>query len=106
MNDVMGTVYLLHFDGQIGDSSRPIARAQHYVGWYLDPSRLNYHRNGTSGVHIVLAFFRAGYPFTVARTRPGTKADERRIKNAGGQTRYCPVCSSKPRNGVWGNGVH
>ena len=96
-----GTIYLLHFSGELNPNGSPRNRAKHYVGWYRDPSRLNYHANGTSGVAIVNAFLARGYGFEVARQRPGTKADERRIKNAGGQARYCPLCTRNPRDGVW-----
>jgi hypothetical protein len=35
----------------------------------------------------------AGITFDLARTRPGTRADERAIKHAGGARRYCPLCT-------------
>ena len=99
----MGTIYLLHFEQPIGNAERGrVAMADHYTGYYDNPARIDYHRNGTSGVDIVKAFHDRQIPFVVARKRSGTKTDERRIKNAGGARRYCPVCSPRPRAGVWG----
>jgi hypothetical protein len=97
----VGTVYLLHFDGELGPAGNSRNRASHYVGWYRSPTRIDHHRNGTSDVAIVNAFLSAGFGFVIARTRVGTRNDERRIKNAGGQRRYCPVCTIWHRNGVW-----
>ena len=97
----LGTIYLLHWDGRLG-SGAPRNQAWHYTGWYRSESRIGHHRNGTSDVAIVNAFLKAGFGFVIARTREGTKEDERRIKNAGGARRYCPICTEKPRSGVWG----
>lgn len=96
-----GTLYMLCFDRPLGDPARPRMSARHYVGWFLRPSRITHHANGTSGVPIVYAFYQRGIPFVVVRTRPGTKADERRIKDNGNHAKYCPRCSPKPWNGVW-----
>src|SRR5882724_3956685 len=96
-----GTVYLLCFATAIGDPSRPRMSAKHYVGWFKDPARIAHHEKGTSGVTIVYAFFKRGIPFVVARTMPGSKTDERRIKAAGNHERNCPNCSKTPRNGSW-----
>ena len=96
-----GTVYMLCYARPLGDPTRPRMFAKHYVGWYLDPKRIMHHQNGTSGVPIVDAFHKAGIPFVVARTRPGTKVDERRIKTRGHHAEYCPNCNPNPRGGVW-----
>jgi hypothetical protein len=96
-----GTVYLLCFAEAIGDTSRPRMSARHYVGWFANPNRIVHHQNGTSGVAIVYAFFQRGIPFVVARTAPGSKTLERRIKNNGHHAEYCPRCSPSPRNGFW-----
>ena len=98
----MGTIYLLHYETPVGDTTRPIARAQHYTGWANDvEARTGHHRSGTSHAALPTYMAQKGIDFVVARTRPGTKNDERKIKNAGGATRYCPVCTTKPREGVW-----
>lgn len=101
--EIMGTIYLLHYDGDLGaEANDPRHKARHYTGFYLNPGRIEHHRDGTSDVAIVNAFLRAGFGFVIARSRPGTRAEERRIKRAGGAKRYCPICVAKPRNGVWG----
>lgn len=94
-------VYLLHFTEPIGDPGRPRAGAQHYIGSYANESRINYHRNGTSGVNIVAEFHRRGIPFVVARTVKGDKTLERRIKNNGHFREYCPECRPTPWGGLW-----
>jgi hypothetical protein len=96
-------VYLLHFAEPIGDRSRPRMWAQHYVGSYLTDSRLTHHRNGTSGVPIVDEFYRRGIPFTVTRTVRGGKLLERKIKQNGHHSEYCPECVAVPRKGYWGD---
>jgi hypothetical protein len=97
-------VYLLHFKERIGDPSRPRMHAQHYVGSYWRESRLTDHANGTSGVPIVTAFHAKGIPFVVARTVPGDKTLERRIKRYGHHAEHCPECTPEPKKGLWGNG--
>jgi hypothetical protein len=94
-------VYLLHFAEPIGDLSRPRMWAQHYVGSYFSEARLRQHRDGTSGVPIVAEFCRRGIPFKVARTVPGNKRLERRIKRNGHFRDYCPYCVTNPRKGMW-----
>lgn len=90
-----GTIYLLHF-------SAPYRHARHYSGWTTDlPRRLSEHRSGR-GARLITIASAAGITFTLARTRPGTRADERAIKRCGGAARYCPLCSTRPRVGRWG----
>lgn len=95
MTDEQGIVYMLHF-------SSPFGHAKHYVGWARNlEARLAYH--GTNGGARLLWHVRAaGLTWVLARTRPGTRTDERTIKNAGGSVRYCPLCTEHPRAGVWG----
>lgn len=89
-----GTVYLLHF-------SAAYRHAGHYTGWTDDlDARIAAHAAGR-GARLLAVIKAAGLTFTLARTRPGTRADERAIKNAGGARRYCPVCTPAPRNGKW-----
>lgn len=97
-----GTVYMLCFSAPLGDPTRPRMSARHYIGWFANPNRLEHHRNGTSGVKIVYAFFTKKTPFVVARTTPGGKALERRIKRSGNHARNCPNCNPTTyRNGAW-----
>jgi len=93
--DRPGVVYLLHL-------SEPFGHARHYVGWTGQTAdvRLAEHEAGNGG-HFTALLRGAGIKFRVARQRPGTKQDEYRIKAAGGQRRYCPVCTARPFGGVW-----
>jgi predicted GIY-YIG superfamily endonuclease len=80
-----GTVYLLHFD-------RPYRHARHYVGWASDlDGRLEHHRKGT-GARLMAVIAAAGIGFVLARTWPGDRTLERRIKNRHETPRLCPVC--------------
>jgi hypothetical protein len=42
----------------------------------------------------------AGIRFTLARTWPGTRTLERRLKNRGGHARLCPICQAAERGGA------
>ena len=85
--DVQGQVYLLHFEV-------PYRHAQHYLGWTEDlPTRLKDHRRGR-GARLMEVIGAAGIGFTLARTWPGTRALERRLKNRGGHARLCPICQA------------
>ena len=93
---------MLCYAEPIGDTTRPRMSAQHYIGYFDNPNRIEQHRNGTSGVKIVYAFFKRGIPFVVSRSMPGTKTDERRIKDAGNHKRNCPNCNpGSKRKGGW-----
>jgi hypothetical protein len=88
-----GTIYLLHFD-------QPYKHARHQH-WTLDLThRLDEHRRGR-GARLIAVITAAGIGFQLARTRPGTRADERAIKRFGGAARYCPLCTPRPRPGRW-----
>jgi hypothetical protein len=88
-----GTVYLLHFD-------RPFGHARHYLGWAgpgnLD-ARLAHHRAGTGG-NLLRHVGRAGITWHLARTWPGDRTLERRMK-CRGSTRRCPTCH--PELAAW-----
>jgi hypothetical protein len=80
-------VYLLHL-------SRKLAHAQHYIGYVkqdLD-HRLALHRSGR-GSKLVAAVHAAGIDFTLARTWPGDRKYERRLKRRHCGGRLCPICS-------------
>lgn len=85
-----GTVYLLHFD-------RPYPDAQHYCGWTADlPARLTAHSTGR-GARLIEVITAAGIGYQLARTWPGDRNRERRIKRQGGLSRCCPLCGVTPR---------
>jgi len=80
-------VYLLHFD-------RPYKHAKHYTGYSKHPKiRIDLHRRGI-GANLMNVIFEAGIGFQVAKIwyRGGTRKMERRLKNSGGASRYCPIC--------------
>jgi hypothetical protein len=85
-------VYLLHFD-------RPYRHARHYLGWCragrLD-ERLAEHRAGR-GARLMAVIKDAGIGFELARTWPGPRALERRLKNCHNTPRKCPLCGVTPR---------
>jgi predicted GIY-YIG superfamily endonuclease len=93
----VGTVYLLHFD-------TPYWHARHYIGWTenLD-ERLEAHRNGT-GANLMWVIKQVGIGFQLARQwNNASRRDERRIKNLGGASRMCPVCTPGT---TWGRFRH
>jgi hypothetical protein len=82
-----GTVYLLHLDP-------PYKHARHYTGWASPGnlgSRLAHHAAG-SGANLLLYAAKAGGTWSLARTWPGDRHLERRLKRRGGAERHCPVC--------------
>lgn len=77
-------VYLLHFD-------RPYRHARHYLGSTADlPARLASHRD-TPDVRLLRVLKEEGIGFTLARTWPGNRKDERRMKGRG-LAPLCPMC--------------
>jgi hypothetical protein len=82
-----GTVYLLHF-------AEPFGHARHYLGW-AGPgnlrARLAHHAAGT-GANLLRHVAKAGIGWELARTWPGDRARERRLK-CRGATRRCPLCN-------------
>lgn len=82
-----GTVYLLHLDP-------PYKHARHYTGWASAGNlgyRLAHHAAGT-GANLLRYAAKDGGTWRVARTWPGGRNLERRIKRRGGAARVCPVC--------------
>lgn len=89
-----GTIYLLHFD-------RPLAHAQHYLGWakgdHVD-KRLRTHVLGVRGAKIVKAAVAQGIGFSLAVTIENVDRNfERLIKRRGGCGRWCPHCDVKTK---------
>ncbi len=86
-----GTLYLLHF-------SQPYRHARHYSGFATDlDARLADHQAGR-GARLLQVAKAAGITWTLARTWPGDRTRERRLKNQGGASRRCPECGVKPRS--------
>jgi len=87
----LGEIYLLHFD-------RPYKHARHYMGWALIAAdRIAEHRNG-NGSNLMAVLKTIGIGFQIAWIKPGTRLDERKLKNRGGSARQCPICLQKEDN--------
>lgn len=93
MSDLVnGHVYMLHFSEPVGgDSTR--GKAQHYVGWTnRDPQdRLDYHIKGF-GSPLVEEAVKQGVHIDMVWAIPGTKNDERAIKDSKNARAFCPIC--------------
>lgn len=82
-----GTVYLLHLE-------EPFGHARHYTGWADGGNlsrRLAHHLAG-SGANLLRHVGKAGIGWELARTWPGDRREERRLKKQGGASRRCPLC--------------
>lgn len=87
MDDVAGTIYLLHFDG-------PYKHAGHYLGWTAGAvgDRVDDHLAGR-GSPLVAAAVAAKCEVKLVATWPDrTRRDERHEKSNGTLRRICPVC--------------
>ena len=91
----MGTVYLIHFDAPLGNTSNPRGQAQHYIG-YTDnlAERIETHRHG-NGAAIMAAVRRAGIGWEVVRTWAGGRDLERQLKRRKKARCLCPICCQK-----------
>jgi hypothetical protein len=81
-----GTIYLLHFDP-------PYRHARYDLGYTQDlDARLAAHRSGR-GSPLIRAAAAAGVTFTVVRTWPGGRVEERRLHRMhDSPARLCPIC--------------
>ena len=92
MSDGAGVVYLIHF-------ARPYKHARHYLGYTEDlPKRLSLHKRGL-GARLMEVVRNAGIDWVVARTWPGDRVLERRLKNRHESPRLCPICREKETHG-------
>jgi hypothetical protein len=83
----MGKIYLLHFD-------EPYKHAAHYLGYVKKDidQRLESHTNNPD-VRLLQVIKEAGIGFSLARVWNNvSRKEERRLKNTGGMSRYCPIC--------------
>jgi len=81
-----GEVYLIH-------AERPLAHAQHYLGWTQRlESRLDEHASG-QGSPLLRAMTAEGIGWSVAKVwRRRTRTYERKLKNRKNARALCPVC--------------
>lgn len=87
-------VYLIHFE-------RPYHHARHYLGFTTSlEKRLDQHRFGKAGSHLMRVINEAGIGFACVRTwerdpwsgEDASRTLERRLKNQKMSPRLCPVC--------------
>jgi hypothetical protein len=80
-------VYLLHF-------TTPLHHGRHYLGSTTDlDARRSNHRTGR-GAWLMDIINQRSIDRPLARTWPGGRQEERRLKNQKRRPRLCPVCSS------------
>jgi hypothetical protein len=92
----MGTVYLIHFDRQIGNPNTPHGQAQHYLGYTKDLDvRLARHASGNGARRMEVIAAERGIAWQLARTWTGDRALERRLKHQKNGPRLCPICNPK-----------
>ncbi len=103
------TVYLLCFTDHAGKHVLFSNHAGHYMGETDRPvgERRDEHQAGR-GAKLTAAAAKAGITFVVARTWPGSRTEERRLKGrAKGShqlTKKCPNCHPMPRIDRWAGG--
>ncbi len=101
-----GWLYLLHLDRPMANGRAP----QHYLGWTskedVDIRQLE-HESG-AGAAILKAAVKEGIGWRVVKLwGNATKVDERKKKNSGHLSRYCPICKHLAiRQQVRGKGGH
>jgi hypothetical protein len=89
--DEPGTACTLHFDPPYRPDAPAYKCAGHYTGWALDlEERLADHEAGR-GARLTQVQKEAGGSWRLASAEPGTRADERRLKQHGA-ARRCPIC--------------
>jgi hypothetical protein len=88
--------YLLHFDAPLGNPQNRRGQAQHYLGHAdrLDCRALQ-HLTGR-GAKITQALVARGIGFQIARTWPGSRSFERKLKNRKNSRLLCPICRGLP----------
>lgn len=85
-------IYIIHF-------REKLAHAAHYIG-FVDgdeadvQERLKQHKSG-AGAKILAECNRRGIEYDVVRILPGSRNDERALKNRKKGSSICPICSPK-----------
>lgn len=84
-------IYLIHFD-------RPLAHAKHYMGSTTNlEERLECHRSGNGkSARLMQVIHELKIPWRLARTWPGGRTKERRLKRLKNAPRLCPICNPNP----------
>lgn len=86
-------LYIFHFDEKV-------AHAQHYIGITKDPVRREKEHCSGQGSPLIKAFMKAkiSYTFEVVGDFPNyseAKEAERKKKNRGGASKWCPICKEE-----------
>ena len=82
------TVYLIHFD-------RSYKHSRHYLGYAEDlAARVERHRAG-AGARLMEVISAAGITWRVARTWPGDRGLERKLKRRKDAPHICPICAGE-----------
>lgn len=81
-------VYLIHFN-------TPYKHAKHYLGSADNlEERLDRHQKG-NGARLMQVITEADITWRLARTWPGGRPEERRLKQQKNSPRMCPICNPK-----------
>lgn len=94
MENIVGTVYLLHFDP-------PYKHARHYIGWTslpVDDRLLRHMQQGKNprGSKLVYHAVANGCTVTIAKTWENvTREFERKLKNKKCAPRFCLICKEE-----------
>ena len=85
------TVYLIHFN-------IAYKHARHYLGYSSNPDkRITDHLAGM-GARLMEVVTTAGIQWKLARTWPGDRELERKLKNRKDAPRLCPICNPGAMN--------
>jgi len=77
---------------------KPHFHAKHYLGYAEDlAARLERHRAG-NGARLMEVVSAAGITWRLARTWPGDRQLERKLKNRKEAPKLCPICNPKALN--------
>jgi predicted GIY-YIG superfamily endonuclease len=96
------TVYLLHFSSPLGEPGNPRGQAQHYIGSTSNLKQRMAEHSAGDGAAIMRACKERGIDFTLARTWPGGRQEERQLKNRHKARQLCPICEAlgRPESGA------
>lgn len=87
----MSVCYLLHLD-------KPLRHAKHYMGVCEDlDARLSRHAKG-AGARMLAVCIERGITWKLARTWPGDRVFERKLKNRKDAPKLCPICNPNALN--------
>ena len=101
MYGFIGYIYLLHFDRPIGNLTKRLGQAQHYLGWAEDPYRRERVHLEGKGAAITRAAVEQGVNWQMFVLTDGDRELERQLKNLKNSRRICPICGqAHPRGRI------